>query len=138
MKTFWLLLVAALSFVGCDISAAGACDHRCQAVHWFLASSLTTARQQAAYPVALSPHSMCVIDHESRHAGLFAAYDGTGNYGAYQFAQRTFDHEAARAGRPDLIGKPPVEPFVPWWDQVRVYLETYRDQGDAPWGGRCP
>ena len=60
---------------------------------------------------------------------------GNGYYGAYQFAQSTWDYAARIAGRPDLVGRRPdlVSPS----DQDAVALALYNAVGPSPWGGVC-
>jgi hypothetical protein len=118
------------------------CDARCAAYVqaevnlWKQAQQTTLARQWLAWSVALTPHSVCVIDHESRYAGLWTAVNEPGhNYGAYQFDPRTWDAVALRRNRPDLVGVRPD--FAPWWEQVSQYAELYAERGDQPWGNRC-
>lgn len=87
------------------------------------------------------PRLVCIRSHESANVqpSPWHAYNPAGPYyGAYQYLQGTWNNHAALAGRPDLIGKPPIEPTVAWYDQDAVVLNYLEVTGDwSPWGGPC-
>lgn len=60
---------------------------------------------------------------------------GAGYYGAYQFAQSTWDATARHAGRADLVGKRPDR--VSPGDQDAMAWHLLGWQGRGPWGGSC-
>lgn len=138
-RVFLVAFIACFAYVveACDSSALDAMTVKETKVKWFLASNQTLARQWMAAVIANTPHSRCVVGHESLYAGLYHAYDGSGNYGAYQFSQETWDSVNARHGRPDLVGVAPLEPRVPSWDQDIAAGWLYAERGDQPWGSRC-
>jgi hypothetical protein len=85
------------------------------------------------------PVLVCIRSHESADwPNPWAAYNPTGPYyGAYQWLQGSWDTAAAATGRPDLVGSPPIEPSVAWYDQDAVTLAYHQMTGDSPWGNRC-
>jgi hypothetical protein len=85
------------------------------------------------------PTLVCIRAHESANlANPWAAYNPDGPYyGAYQYVQSTWDNAAQLAGRPDLAGRTPMEPYVDGFDQDTVTLAAHRAWGDGPWGNRC-
>jgi hypothetical protein len=56
-------------------------------------------------------------------------------YGAYQFAQSTWNSAANHAGRLDLVGVQPNTASPA--DQDEIAWALYQWQGKGPWGGRC-
>lgn len=113
----------------------GGCDQQCrQEITWYWASRLTWQRMWFGSIAARNPHQMCVKNHESSTAGLYRAYDGSGNYGAYQDDRRTWDSVAGR-WRPDLVGVNILG--AAWWDQEEINWHLYMERGDQPWGNRC-
>lgn len=115
---------------------AATCDQTCNArVQWYWASQQTLARQWFGWIAGHDPHQVCVKAHESATAGGYSAYDGTGNWGAYQDDRQTWDAAARVAGRPDLVGVRPD--LAAWWDQEQVNWALYMERGDLPWGSRC-
>jgi hypothetical protein len=136
-RVFVLAIVAVVANLTPISAHANALTPKQQAkVQWYLASSLTLQRQWYGTIAANHPHQVCVKNHESIHAGLYSAYDGSGNYGAYQDDQSTWDSAAVQAGRPDLVGVRPD--LADWWDQEQVNWTLYLQRGDQPWGMRCP
>lgn len=79
------------------------------------------------------PFLACTRARES--GGNYAAVNPAGYYGAYQFAQLTWDSTANHAGRGDLIGVRPSRASA--YDQDDLALTLYNWQGNGPWGGRC-
>lgn len=80
------------------------------------------------------PFLVCTRARES--GGNYRAVNHSGGwYGAYQFAQSTWDVTAARAGREDLIGVNPIDASP--YDQDELAWTLYQWQGNRPWGGRC-
>jgi hypothetical protein len=75
----------------------------------------------------------CIRRRES--GGNYAINTGNGYYGAYQFAQGTWDNTARYAGRPDLVGMRPSSASP--GDQDALALALLRWQGLGPWGGYC-
>jgi hypothetical protein len=111
-------------------------------------SAVTPAQQVAAW-VAFTdwvrtsrsndPVLVCIRGHESAAwADPWAAYNPSGPaYGAYQWLQPVWDTAAAATGRPDLVGLPPMEPSVSWYDQDAVTLAYHQMVGDGPWSNMC-
>lgn len=92
--------------------------------------------------VSPDPVLVCIRAHESANVRPtpYHAYNPAGPYmGAYQYLQSTWDWAAAFAGRPDLVGKPPMEPYVYWMDQDSVTLAVYHwaPNGPGHWGWVC-
>jgi peptidoglycan hydrolase CwlO-like protein len=88
----------------------------------------------ATHPQHDHPFLVCTRARES--GGNYRAVNHSGGwYGAYQFAQSTWDVTAARAGRDDLIGVNPVDASP--YDQDELAWTLYQWQGNRPWGGRC-
>lgn len=76
----------------------------------------------------------CVRHRESR--GNYTVVNPAGPwYGAYQFAQSTWNATAAHAGRYDLVGVVPSVASPA--DQDAMAWALYRWQGSRPWGGAC-
>jgi len=75
----------------------------------------------------------CTRQRESR--GDYTAVNPVGYYGAYQFAQTTWNNTASHAGRGDLVGVRPdrVAPA----DQDAMALHLLHWVGKSPWGGYC-
>lgn len=85
------------------------------------------------HPQHDNPFLVCTRNRES--GGNYGAVSPAGYYGAYQFAQLTWDSTANHAGRGDLIGVRPSQASV--YDQDDMAWTLYSWQGDGPWGGRC-
>lgn len=85
------------------------------------------------------PALVCIRGHESANLeNPWAAYNPSGPYyGAYQWLQPSWDAAAAEVGRPDLVGRHPMEPDVSRFDQDAVTLAYHRAHGDGPWGNHC-
>lgn len=141
-----LMLALVLLAIGCQPIEASAFQARetpvltpieQAQVDWYWHQQLTHARQWFAAQVHFTQHAVCVRGHESDTAGGYAAFDGDNNFGAYQFDMPTWNSVVARMGRPDLVGVPPLDPVVPWWDQDIAYASLYIERGDRPWGGMC-
>lgn len=79
------------------------------------------------------PFLACTRARES--GGNYAAVNPAGYYGAYQFAQLTWDSTANHAGRGELIGVLPSRASA--YDQDDLAWTLYNWQGNGPWGGRC-
>lgn len=140
-RTVAIVAVVA-TLAGCTVAQTAAVYHEPE-------SSVTRDQQIAAW-VAFDtwvkitrendPRLVCIRSHESANLpNPWAAYNPTGPYyGAYQYLQSTWNNHAALAGRPDLIGLPPIEPAVSRWDQDAVTLNYLAVTGDwSPWGGPC-
>lgn len=93
-----------------------------------------------ANPWRDDPVLVCIRSHESANLpNPWAAYNPEGPYyGAYQYLQGTWNEAAATVGRHDLVGIPPMEPYVSGDDQDYVTYEIHQLWGDGPWGNRCP
>jgi len=63
--------------------------------------------------------------------GGYTSVNPAGYYGAYQFAQGTWNSTASAAGRADLIGKNPAE--VAPADQDAMALALIARRGLSPW-----
>lgn len=97
---------------------------------------LVVACKPAPHPDRLA----CIRSHESANLpNPWAAYNPAGPYmGAYQYLQSTWNSVAAEQGRHDLVGRPPMEPYVSRYDQDFVtgtYIETHGNT--KPWGNTC-
>lgn len=80
------------------------------------------------------PFLVCTRTRESH--GDYSVVNPAGPwYGAYQFAQSTWDSVANHIGRLDLIGVPPNRASV--GDQDGIAWALYQWQGNGPWGGLC-
>jgi hypothetical protein len=80
------------------------------------------------------PFLVCTRTRESH--GDYSVVNPAGPwYGAYQFAQSTWDSVANHVGRLDLIGVPPNRASV--GDQDTIAWALYQWQGNGPWGGLC-
>ena len=77
----------------------------------------------------------CTIDHESRSSGEYVTNTGNGYYGAFQFAQSTWDAVAANAGYGEWVGRPASDAPKEVQDAVARFL--WEHSGNRPWGGRC-
>ncbi len=75
----------------------------------------------------------CTIQIESH--GQYDINSGNGYYGAWQFAQGTWDGAVARAGHPEWSGRPASD--APPAIQDAAAYQLYSERGNAPWGGRC-
>ncbi len=87
-----------------------------------------------------TPVLVCIRSHESANVqpSPWWAYNPAGPYyGAYQYVQGTWNNAASEAGRDDLVGVPPIEPDVAWYDQDAVTLNFINNHGTGPWGGTC-
>lgn len=137
-----LTLTAALC-TGCSVAQTAAAYHEPE-------SAVTPEQRVALYFAAINaartarandPRLVCIRSHESANVTPtpWHAYNPAGPYyGAYQYLQGTWNNHAELAGRPDLIGKPPIEPYVAWFDQDAVTLNYLTVTGDwSPWGGPC-
>lgn len=97
----------------------------------------------ACGPAAPNPDVLaCIRSHESANVlpSPWHAYNPAGPYyGAYQYLQSTWDNHAEEAGRQDLIGKPPMEPYVSAADQDFVAGTWIENHGGSthPWGNVC-
>ena len=82
---------------------------------------------------------VCIREHESANLpNPWAAYNPDGPYyGAYQWLQSSWDTAVVAVGRPELVGRHPIEPDVGRTDQDAVTLAYHRQVGDGPWGNRC-
>lgn len=85
------------------------------------------------HPQHEHPFLVCTRARES--GGNYAAVNPAGYYGAYQFAQLTWDSTANHAGRAELIGVRPSRASA--YDQDDLAWTLYTWQGNGPWGGRC-
>ena len=104
----------------------------------FVAFAFAGCGPSAPQPDALA----CIRSHESANVTPtpWYAYNPAGPYsGAYQYLQSTWDNHAEEAGRPDLVGKPPIEPYVYAEDQDFVAGTWIENHGGStsPWGGGC-
>jgi hypothetical protein len=80
------------------------------------------------------PYLVCTRARESN--GDYTVVNPAGPwYGAYQFAQSTWNSAANHAGRLDLVGVPPNAASPS--DQDDVAWALYQWQGKGPWGGLC-
>ncbi len=80
------------------------------------------------------PFLVCTRARES--SGDYTVVNPAGPwYGAYQFAQSTWDSVANHTGRLDLVGVRPNAASVA--DQDDMAWALYQWQGKGPWGGRC-
>jgi hypothetical protein len=80
------------------------------------------------------PFLVCTRARESR--GNYGVVNPAGPwYGAYQFAQSTWNSVANHTGRLDLVGVQPNTASP--GDQDAMAWALYQWQGNAPWGGRC-
>jgi hypothetical protein len=80
------------------------------------------------------PFLVCTRDRESH--GDYTVVNPAGPwYGAYQFAQSTWDSVANHAGRLDLVGVHPSAASPS--DQDEIAWTLYQWQGKGPWGGLC-
>lgn len=83
----------------------------------------------------------CIRSHESANEpNPWAAYNPAGPYmGAYQYLQSTWNNHAEEAGRPHLVGLPPMEPYVSAYDQDFVAGTWIENHGGSthPWGDVC-
>lgn len=73
----------------------------------------------------------CVRQRES--GGNYGIDTGNGYYGAYQFAQSTWDNTARHAGRGDLVGRKPSQASP--GDQDAMALHLLQWVGRSPWAG---
>lgn len=73
----------------------------------------------------------CVRQRES--GGNYSIDTGNGYYGAYQFAQATWDNTARHAGRGDLVGRKPSQASP--GDQDAMALHLLQWVGRSPWAG---
>lgn len=98
-----------------------------------------TVRQAAAAPVTVAtrPAPTSTVEHLARikqceSRGNYAAVSASGKYrGAYQFSRATWDGNAARAGRPDLVGQDPAA--VAPGDQDAMAVALYEASGPGQW-----
>lgn len=93
--------------------------------------------QQPATTSEYAPQGFldCVRRRESR--GQYGVTDGSGNYGAYQFNQNTWNNTASHAGRSDLVGVNPAAASPSDQDAMAQSLLAW--QGTGPWqGGSYP
>lgn len=91
---------------------------------------------QIATAIHNHPFLACTRAHESDNANGYAAYNPSGPwYGAYQFAQGTWDSTAIHAGVPQYAGVNILQ--VPGFVQDVLALHLYQWQGKSHWGGRC-
>jgi hypothetical protein len=88
---------------------------------------------EGVHPHHDHPFLVCTRQRES--GGDYSVVSGAGYYGAYQFAQSTWDATAAYAGRPALIGVRPDRTSA--YDQDDMAWSLFRWQGKEPWGDRC-
>jgi hypothetical protein len=80
------------------------------------------------------PFLVCTRTRESN--GDYTVVNPAGPwYGAYQFAQSTWNSVANHAGRLDLVGVPPNAASPA--DQDAIAWALYQWQGKGPWGGLC-
>ncbi len=89
----------------------------------------------------MNPFLVCTRKHESSpnppgYDDGYAAVNPNGRYfGAYQFAQQTWNNTARHAGRLDLVGVNPARASVQ--DQDELAWDLFLWQGYSPWEHRC-
>lgn len=136
-----LLVLNIFTFAGCSLEQTAA-------LHNEPIDQVTTRQQVDAYLAWVAwvrdarmknPTLVCIRSHESANLpNPWAAYNPDGPYyGAYQFLQGTWNSAAEAVGRGDLVGLPPMEPYVAWYDQDEVTLAYHALVGDSPWGNMC-
>lgn len=77
----------------------------------------------------------CTRAHESDTSGGYSAVNPNGYYGAYQFAQATWDAAVSGAGWAEYAGMRPDQ--APAWVQDAAAAHLYGVSGNRPWEGRC-
>lgn len=76
------------------------------------------------------PHLIAIRACES--TDRYDAVSPSGTYrGGYQFAQTTWNEQAALSGRPDLVGADPAAAAPA--DQDRLAVDLYERNGPGPW-----
>ena len=86
-------------------------------------------------PTVPDPSAFLACVRKAESHGSYAAVNPHGYYGAYQFAQATWNKVAVHAGRRDLVGVRPDRASAA--DQDRLASQLLAWLGESPWHDRC-